>query len=139
MALSDAQEYAVVLWGENPAPILLIGAVNKGDILGYSNGWLQARADTGNVIQARCVAAEDGVVGQYIVAYFGTTIIDGNRFTGGTTGAAVYVSDVTPGMYTETAPTDAGDANKIVGYLLDATRAAISPNVYADSVAPEES
>lgn len=135
MALADAQASAEILYGAEGAVIELAGAVVKGDCLGYSGGWQRALATVGGVIQMRCVASEAGVSGDSITAYFGTCLLAG-RLSGGTAGAALYVAEGTDtGKYTETAPTDPGDANKVVGYMYDATHAVLIPNANADSVA----
>jgi hypothetical protein len=84
----------------------------------------------------RCVAAEDGVDGQEITAYFDDVIIEGDRFSGATAGGAIYVAEGTSnGMYTQTAPSTSLDSTKIVGYALTATKLILSPQMNVDSVA----
>lgn len=136
MAFADAQTGAVIFSGETPALILLAGAVSRGDAVGFSGGWKRALATTGSIVQMRCVAAEDGVTGQYITAYFGDTEAGGDRFSGATVGGAVYVAEGTSnGMYTQTAPSTSGDSTKIVGYAVSATRLHIAPHINVDSTA----
>lgn len=136
MAFADAQDNCVIKYGEDSAVIALVGTVTKGDILGFSSGWKRALATTGSVVQARCVAGEDGVDDQKITAYFGTCILEGERFSGATAGGALYVAEGTSnGQYTQTAPSTSGDANKIVGYALSATEMAVTPNQNSDSTA----
>lgn len=136
MAFADAQDNAQILYGEVPASIPLAGTVSKGDALGYSGGWKRALATTGSVVQIRCVAAEDGVSGQYITAYFGVTIIGGSRFSGGTTNGKLYVAEGSDnGQYTQTAPSDSGDATTEAGVMLSATVAMVMPAHTADSTA----
>jgi hypothetical protein len=136
MAFADAQTGALIISGESPTSIKIVGSVSKGDAVGFSSGWKRALATAGGVVQMRCVAAEDGVDDQTIIAYFGDCIIDGDRFSGATANGAVYVAEGTSnGMYTQTAPSTATDSNKIVGVAISATRLHISPQVNVDSVA----
>lgn len=135
MAFADAQSGATILYGDNPATIELAGTVTKGDAIGFSSGWKRALATTGSVVQIRAVAAEDGVSGQKITAYFGTVLVD-DRHSGATVGGALYVAEGSDnGKLTQTAPTTSGDANKICGYALTATLMAILPNLNVDSTA----
>ena len=128
MAFADAATSATIYYGESPASIILAGTVTKGDALGYSGGWKRALATTGTAIQMRCTAGEDGVSGQSITAYFGLCIVGGDRFSGGTAGASVYVAEGTNnGKYTETIPTDSGDCTKVVGIVYDATTLHLYP------------
>ena len=135
MAFADAQASAVIVSGKVPATVKAVGAVTKGDALGFSGGWKRALATTGSVVQMRCVAAEDGVDGQDVSVYFEQAVLEG-RLSGMTAGGALYVAEGTSnGMYTQTAPTTTGDANTIVGYALTTTKAVITPNANVDSVA----
>lgn len=136
MAFADAQDNALLMYGESEARILLAGTVVKGDAVGYSGGWKRALATTGSVVQMRCVASEAGESGQEITAYFGYVTMKGARLSGGTAGASLYVAEGTSnGMYTETAPTTTGDATKVVGEMLTATEAILYPHKNDDSVA----
>ena len=136
MSLTDAQANGAIIHGDNPATIKVMEAVKVGDCLGYSDGWYRALATTGSVIQMRCTAGQDGAAEQEITAYFGTTILGGERLSGGTRGAALYVAEGSDdGKYTETAPTTTGDANKIVGYMVTAIEGILNPNAISDSVA----
>jgi hypothetical protein len=136
MAISDAQSGAKIPYGAEGAVIELAeSGIKKGDALGYSGGWKRALATAGSVIQMRCVAGNDGESGEKITGYFGTCLL-GGRLSGGTAGAALYVAEGSDnGKYTETAPTTSNDADKIVGYMLTATLAALTPNANADSLA----
>lgn len=136
MAFADAQDNALITYGESPAPVLLVGTVTKGDALGFDDGWKRALATTGSVVQMRCVASEDGVAGQTIMAYFGTAILEGSRLSGGTAGSSLYVAEGSDsGKYTETAPSTSGDATKVVGEMLTDTKAIIYPQKNDDSTA----
>ena len=135
MAISDSQANGVIDYGEDEATIKLAGTVKVGDAVGWSSGWVRALATVGTAIQMRCVAGEDGASGQKIKAYFGKTLLGGSRLSGGTAGAALYVAESTSnGKYTETAPSDAGDCNKVVGYMISITEATLIPSRNADSV-----
>ena len=136
MAIADAQTGGTLPYGAEGAVITLAEAgIKKGDALGYSGGWKRALALAGSVIQMRCVAGNDGGSGEKITGWFGTCLLEG-RLSGGTAGAALYVAEGTDkGKYTETAPTTSSDADKIVGYMLTATLAALTPNANVDSVA----
>jgi len=135
MAFADSQGAATILYGEEPAEILLKDTVVKGDILGYSDGWKQALATVGSVVQGRCIASDAGDTGDKIMAYFGRVLMTG-RFTGGTDDASLYVAEGTDaGKFTETAPTDTGDANKKVGIVVDAVTVLAFPNRDVDSIA----
>jgi len=134
LAFSDSQSGGTILYGESPASIIISGTVSKGDALGYSGGWVRALATVATAIALRCVAAEDGVSGQTIVAYFGKCII-GGRFSGATANGAVYVAEGTSnGMYTQTVPSTTGDITVRVGTALNATELAIYPTT-CDSIA----
>jgi len=134
LAYADAQSGAVILDGDGEATIILAGTVTKGDLVGYSSGWVRALATTAGVIQARCVAGEDGVSGQRIAAYFDYAVIGGARFSGATAGGALYAAEATSvGKYTQTAPSDSGDSTKIVGYMMSATVAFVTPGYVNDS------
>ena len=133
MAYGDSQTDGKIIFGKGEATIELAGTVVVGDALGYSDGWKRALATAGSVIQLRCAAGEDGVSGQKITAYFDVCLMEG-RITGATDGGALYVAEGTDsGQYIQTAPSTSSDANTIVGYMLTATLAAITPNNNADS------
>jgi len=135
LSFADSQSNAEILLGTAEARIVLAGTVSKGDALGYSGGWVRALATAAGVIQIRCVAGEDGVSGQTIVAYFDKTIIGGARFSGGTVNGKLYVAEGTDvGEYTQTAPSTATDANTEVGVMISATEAMVQPAHTADSV-----
>ncbi len=136
MSFADSQANALLDFGEDEAEITLAGTVKVGDAIGWSSGWQRALATVATAIQLRCVAKEDGVTGQNIKAFFGKVLISGSRFSGGTAGAALYVAEGTDsGEFTETAPTDAGDCDTVVGYVISANEAVLIPNRNADSLA----
>jgi hypothetical protein len=133
MAFTDNQSGAVVIYGEGQAPIILGESCVVGDALGYSSGWKRALATTGYIIPIRCVAAESGVAGQRIIAYFDNAIIKGTRFSGATPGGSIYVEEGTGyGKYTQTSPSTLGDDNTVVGYALSTTMVAIMPSYSLD-------
>lgn len=136
MSFADSQGAATIIFGYEPAEILLKDTVVKGDILGYSDGWKRALATVGStLIQGRCIAAEPGDSGDKIKAYFGFVIMTG-RFTGGTDDASLYVAESTDdGQFTETAPSTTGDANKKVGVVIDAVTVLAFPNRDVDTIA----
>ena len=135
MAFVDGQSGGIVKSGRVPSFVKVIGAVSLGDALGYSGGWKRALATVATAIQMRCIAGEDGVDGQEVLAYFEQADVEG-RFTGATAGGAVYVAEGTSnGMYTQTAPTTTGDCNKIVGYAITATKLHIEPPLNSDTIA----
>jgi len=136
MAFADAGTAATIFEGEGEGTIELSGTVVKGDILGYSSGWKRALATVDTAIQGRCVAAEPGVSGQRIIVYFDRVVLGGSRFSGATSGGAVYVAEGTSnGMYTQTAPTTTGDCDKIIGYAVSPTVLVITPSYIIDSIA----
>ena len=113
--------------------LTLAEACKRGDLLGYSSGWKRALATVGTAIQARFVAAEDGVSGDVITA-FGNVKMSG--YSGGTPGAAVYAAEGTSyGCVTETAPTTTGDCNTIIGIILSATEIVLTPGYRVPSLA----
>jgi hypothetical protein len=105
-------------------------AVKYGDLLGVSATGTVAPVDSDDAEHGRLIAAASGATGEYIPCYW-MAVIDG--FTGGTEAGAVYPS-ATPGAYTETADTTAGDSNEIIGYILSETMIMVMPSVRADSV-----
>jgi len=136
MPYADAQTSAKIDYGEDEAIITLAGTVKIGDAVGWSSGWKRALATVATAIQLRCIAGEDGTTNQEIKAYFGKTLISGSRFSGGTAGAALYVAEGTDnGEFTETAPTTTGDCTTIVGYMISANEAVMTPNRNSDSIA----
>lgn len=136
MAFADAQSGGKMRHGATQVKtVTLAGTVAKGDLLGYSSGWKRALATTGTAIQGMCVAKEAGVSGDVIPVVFGSCIVEG-RYSGGTIGAAVYSAEGTDnGKLTETAPTDSGDCNTIMGYVLAADTVLLIPNAYAKTTA----
>jgi len=136
MAFADAQAGAKIYDVEGVASVELAGTVAKGDILGYSSGWVRALATVGTAIAGKCVALEDGVAGQRIYVAFEQAIIGGSRFSGATAGGALYVAEGTSnGKYTQTVPSTSGDCTKIIGYMLNAMTAVVRPLDNNDSIA----
>jgi hypothetical protein len=135
MAFADPGTRNVIAAPLGPASptITLASACKEGDVLGYSSGWKQALATTGGVIQARVVALKPGAIGD-VIPVSPTAVVSG--YTGGTAGNPVYVAEGTSvGCITETAPSTSGDANIIIGYMLNATDALIMCNIRADATA----
>ena len=133
MAFSDPGTGRIIEQGEGTVKVTLAEACKAGDILGYSSGWKRALAIVGTAIQGRLVAGEDGANGDEITAYRRAVV---GGYSGGTAGSAVYVAEGTDyGQITETAPTDVGDANTIIGYVASAAVAALEPGSRADSTA----
>ena len=129
MSFLDTQANAVVLFGESASRILLAGTVTKGDAIGFSSGWKRALATVGTAIPMKCVAGEDGVAGQFILAYFGTCLISGARFSGATAGASLYVAEGTDeGKYTQTQPSTTGDVTSAIGTMISSGVALLTPN-----------
>jgi len=136
MAFADAQANGVIDYGGNSTTIKLAGTVKVGDAIGWSSGWVRALATVGTAIQMRYVAGEDGASGQKIKAYSGVVLLRGSRLSGGTAGSALYVAEGSDnGKYTETAPTDTGDCDTVVGYVFSTTEAVLIPGRNTDSVA----
>uniref|UniRef100_A0A6M3KUJ5 Uncharacterized protein n=1 Tax=viral metagenome TaxID=1070528 RepID=A0A6M3KUJ5_9ZZZZ len=136
MAFVDSQTGGIIDYGAGESEIKLATAAKVGDAIGWSSGWVRALATTGTAIQMRCVAAQDGASGQKIKAYFGKVLLGGTRISGGTAGSALYVAEGTSnGKYTETAPTDTGDCDTVVGYMFSTTEAILIPGRNTDSVA----
>jgi len=124
----------IIKQGIAPARILLADTVEVGDMLGYSSGWVRALATTPSQVDARLVAGQAGVSGDYIIAY-AIAVIGG--LTGMTAGNSVYVAEAAlKGEVTETAPSSTGDVNAPIGISLSATDWLAYPGVmpvYHDS------
>ena len=119
--------------GTEPQKVTLAEACDMGDVLGYSSGWKRALATTGSVIQGRVVALQKGAVGDE-VPVSANPVVGG--YSGATPGNYVYVAEGTDnGEITETAPTDSGDADTIIGVALTATEVMFFLNSRADSTA----
>ena len=117
MAFADSGARSC-LFGFAPVTVTFTGAVNEGDLVGYSSGWCQA--DGSPTIAAGFVAAKTYAAGEEGVMYAGA-VVDG--FTGGTPGATVYMSD-TAGHYSDSA----GSYSQVVGLMASATVAVIFPS-----------
>ncbi len=136
MAFSDPGKGRVILdsgRGTEPQKVTLAEDCKCGDVLGYSSGWKRALATTGSVIQGRLVALADGESGEEVPVSANPVIGD---YSGATPGGYVYVAEGSDnGKITETAPTDSGDANTIIGIALTATMVMFFLNSRADSTA----
>jgi hypothetical protein len=136
MAFSDPGKDRQILnsgIGPEAPTVTLAAACKRGDILGYSSGWKLAYATTGSVIQGRLVALADGAIGD-VIPVSPRAVVGG--YSDATPGSYVYVNEGTGnnGTVTQTAPTDAGDANTIIGIALSATVIMFFLNSRADSV-----
>jgi len=136
MAFADAQSGGYVRHdATGVVAITLAGTASKGDILGYSSGWVRALATAGTAIQGICVALESGLITNVIPAAFGTCIV-GGRISGATAGNRIYVAEGTSnGMYTESVPSTSNDCNTIIGISIAATEILVMPNTLAKTVA----
>jgi len=114
-----------------PMTVQASKTVKVGDALTVHTDGTVRPADSDDGDQVRLIAGENGNAGDKISCYW-MAVIDG--FTGGTEAAAVYLSS-TPGQYTETADTDSGDTDTIIGYVLTETKILVLPAVRADSTA----
>ncbi len=112
--------------GVGPAAptVTLAGACKRGDVLGYSGGWVKALATVGTAIQGLVVALADGAIGD-VIPVSQSPIVGG--YTGATPGGYVYVDEgANAGMITQTAPSTAGDICNRIGIALSATVVAFS-------------
>jgi len=135
MAFSDPAKGRQVQWSPGPAApnVTLAAACKEGDILGYSSGWKPALAAVGSVIQGRLVALKGGATGE-VIPVSHTAVVKG--YSGATPGNPVYVAEGSSnGQVTETAPSTSGDANTIIGIVLEADTILFFINSRADSVA----
>ena len=109
----------VIEYGIGPVEVALSAAVECGDLLGVSSStWV--RADANAEIYAELVAGIAGASGDVITAY---RIARVSGVTGGTKGAALYLSD-TVGESSESA----GTVKQIVGVVLTATSILLCPS-----------
>jgi len=122
--------------GPEAPTVTLAEACKRGDVLGYSSGWKLALATVGTAIQGRLVALAGGAVGD-VIPVSPNPVVSG--YSGATPGGYVYVNEgVSPlgkGEITQTAPSDTGDCNTIIGIALSATEVAFFLNARVDSVA----
>lgn len=130
MALTEGSRVIVAGLPENGIRMPCAESIKRGDLLAIDANGKVEPCDSDDAEHGRLVAASDGEADEYINCYL-FAVIDG--FTGGTEAAAIYPS-ATPGSYTETADTDAGDTDEIVGYVLTETMILVLPGVRADSV-----
>ena len=142
MAFSDPGSGRAILdQASGPARgrVTPVEACSRGDILGYSSGWVKAFAKATEVVQGRLVALEDCALLADGVTYpsIGVAMalaVDG--YSGATPGNYVYVAEGTgeEGEVTQTAPTTTNDADTIIGIALSATRVLFFLNSRADSL-----
>jgi hypothetical protein len=130
MALTEGTR--VIVAGVPPQGIRMPCAedVKVGDLLGIDSDGKVFPVDSDDAEHGRLVAGTDGNTTKDCTCYL-LAVIDG--FTSGTEAAAIYPSG-TAGSYTETADTDAGDSNEIVGYVMTETMILVLPGIRADSV-----
>lgn len=126
MALTEATPRNRTVLAAGPkAKVTLSGTVMAGDLIGYSGGWVRAKATVGTAIQAVFVALEAGVSGGEIEVAREAVI---SGFTGGTPGAPLYLEEGAGagGGYTETEPTTLGDVNTVIGGVMSATQVGVA-------------
>ncbi len=123
MAFADAGTEGIVIstgLQSSPFRVTLASDVVTGDILGISsNTWVLAFGNQSGVIQGDVVALENGTSGDLCNVSRCPTI--SGRYSGGTAGGYVYVSEATSGEVETTAPDTGSDADTIIGIVLDAT------------------
>jgi len=118
--------------GPEAPTVTLAEACSRGDVLGYSSGWKLALATVGTAIQGRLVALADGAIGDVIPVSPNPVV---NGYSGATPGGYVYVAESTDsGQITQTAPSDSGDCDTIIGIALSATEVAFFLNARVDSL-----
>jgi len=154
MAFLDPGKDRTILWSLGPqAPAVTVAEdVRRGDILGYSSGWVKADATTGGVIQGRFVALADALEGamcpvSHVAIVTGYQVIaDGEVVSEATPGDYVYVAEEEAngnggishaGEVTQTEPDTVGDANTIIGIALDEATILFFLNSRADSLVEE--
>lgn len=127
MAFADAQLGCTVISSGPAFKVTAAGAVSRGDVLGYDDGWVRALATVETAIQPRLVALDHGAAGDLInVAPF--AVLGGTRFSGATAGALIYAAEGSAaGEYTETQPDTSGDVDVAIGFALDATTIFVNP------------
>ena len=119
--------------GPEAPTVTLAAACVRGDVLGYSSGWKLALATVGTAIQGRLVALQDGAIGD-VIPVSPNPVVSG--YTGATAGNYVYVAEGSDnGEITETAPSDTGDCNTIIGIALSTTEVLFFLNARVDSLA----
>ena len=119
--------------GPEAPTVTLAEACVRGDVLGYSSGWKLALATVGTAIQGRLVALADGAIGD-VIPVSPNPVVSG--YTGATAGNYVYVAEGSDnGEITETAPSDTGDCNTIIGIALSTTEVLFFLNARVDSLA----
>ena len=136
MAFSDPGKGRGILdsgRGTEPGKVTVAEGCRCGDVLGYSSGWKRALATAGSVIQGRLVALADGNSGEE-VPVSASPVVGG--YSGATAGGYVYVDEgLNNGQITQTAPSNTGDANTIIGVALSATEVMFFLNSRVDSTA----
>lgn len=125
MAFADAGSGGVKVIGGSPfIRVTAGGAMSAGDLIGLS-GNAFVRADDNGGIVAEWVAGEDAASGQQGVKLYGSALVKGSRYSGGTK-AALYLSD-TAGRCDESAGT-----NSIrVGHSVDTDSVWLNPQASA--------
>lgn len=131
MALTEGTRVIVAASPPQGIPMEAAERINLGDLLAVTATGTVEPCDSDDAEHGRLIALAGGETGDTIPCAW-TAVIDG--FTSGTEAAAIYPSG-TPGSYTETADTDSGDSDEIVGYVLTETMIIVMPGVRADSTA----
>ena len=94
-------------------------AVKRGDLLGYSSGWVKADADAASYVYAQYIALEIGGGGENVAVCRRGTLYDADApFTANTP----YYLSGTAGTVTSTRPATDGDMIQVVGRALDTSR-----------------
>lgn len=130
MALTEGNRIIYASWPDKGFPVTASEAVKVGDLLGIASSKVFP-VDSDDGEQGRFVALADADASQAVPCAMGAII---GGFTGGTSAGAVYPG-TTAGQYTESADSDSGDTNTIVGYIIDANTIIVLPAVRADSTA----
>ena len=121
---------------ETPLKVILAEDCELGDILGYSSGWVRALATVGTAIQGRLVALKAGQADEAIEVSE-MCEVEYNPAVGEelTPGGYVYVAEAAlNGEITQTAPSDTGDCDTIIGIALSHTRVLFFLNSRVDSL-----
>jgi hypothetical protein len=119
MAYADTAKRSILeAWGR--FEVTAGAAFEKGDLVGYSSGWVLADANAG--VPAQAIALRDAASGEEHVPLARGAVVEGP--TGAAPGGAVYASD-TAGDTSQTASTT---SEQKVGVALSATRVLIEPD-----------
>jgi len=119
MAYADTAAGAIIL-ESGPRFIVTAGAaIEAGDLVGYSSGYVLALATVGTAIKAQWVALHKAASGAQ-VQLSRYAIVKG-RSSGATVGGAVYLAEGTAaGDSTQTQPATSGDVDTQIGVAIAA-------------------